>query len=41
MLEHLNAAPQAPTRTVVIGAGGFVGGTIVKALAADLRDSIW
>jgi UDP-glucose 4-epimerase len=35
MLEHLNSAPQAPARTVVIGAGGFVGGSIVKALAAE------
>lgn len=34
MLEHLNAAPEAPQRTVVIGAGGFVGGSIAKALAA-------
>ena len=34
MLEHLNPSPQAPERVVVIGAGGFVGGTIVKQLTA-------
>lgn len=28
MLEHLNAVPTKPARVVVIGAGGFVGGTI-------------
>ena len=32
MLEHLNPQPTAPARVVVIGAGGFVGGTIVAAL---------
>lgn len=32
MLEHLNTAPAKPSRVVVIGAGGFVGGTIVKRL---------
>jgi nucleoside-diphosphate-sugar epimerase len=32
MLEHRHAGPQAPQRVVVIGAGGFVGGAIVKAL---------
>ena len=32
MLEHRNAQPSAPSRVVVIGAGGFVGGTIVQAL---------
>ncbi len=33
MLTHLSASPQLPTRTVVIGAGGFVGGAIVKRIA--------
>jgi UDP-glucose 4-epimerase len=38
MLEHLNAAPVKPSRVVVIGAGGFVGGAIEKRLAAcDVR----
>jgi UDP-glucose 4-epimerase len=35
MLEHLTAAPQRPSRVVVIGAGGFVGSTICARLAAD------
>ena len=35
MLEHLNAIPEAPARVVVLGAGGFVGGAIVKRLVAD------
>jgi nucleoside-diphosphate-sugar epimerase len=34
MLEHRNPRPEAPARVVVIGAGGFVGGTIARALAA-------
>lgn len=34
MLEHLNTAPAKPSRVVVIGAGGFVGGTISKRLKA-------
>ncbi len=34
MLEHLAAAPQSPSRVVVIGAG-FVGATICARLAAD------
>lgn len=34
-LEHLNSAPAAPRRVVVLGAGGFVGGTA----AARLRDA--
>src|SRR5262245_784025 len=34
MLTHLNAAPTRPRRAVVIGAGGFVGSTIVRELAA-------
>jgi nucleoside-diphosphate-sugar epimerase len=32
MLTHHNAAPQNPKRAVVIGAGGFVGSTIVGEL---------
>lgn len=35
MLEHLNANPVKPARAVVIGAGGFVGGNIVKRLKSD------
>lgn len=34
MLEHLNAVPKAPSRVVVIGAGGFVGGTIARRVRA-------
>lgn len=34
MLEHLNASPAAPSRVVVMGAAGFVGGTIAARLAA-------
>ncbi len=33
MLAHLLASPELPARTVVIGAGGFVGGTIAKRIA--------
>jgi nucleoside-diphosphate-sugar epimerase len=32
MLEHLNSSPTLPARTVVVGAGGFVGSAIVKRL---------
>ena len=32
MLEHQSKAPQEPARAVVVGAGGFVGGTIVRQL---------
>ncbi len=35
MLEHLLAEPQPPSRVVVIGAAGFVGGAIVKRLVQD------
>lgn len=35
MLEHLNPAGVKPTRAVVIGAGGFVGGAIARQLRAD------
>ncbi|MEI9889059.1 MAG: NAD-dependent epimerase/dehydratase family protein [Rhizomicrobium sp.] len=33
MLTHANAAPVIPPRAVVVGAGGFVGSNIAKALA--------
>lgn len=35
MLEHLNSTPAKPERVVIIGAGGFVGGTIRKKLETD------
>ncbi len=35
MLHHLNTAPVKPARTVIIGAGGFVGGAIAAALARE------
>jgi UDP-glucose 4-epimerase len=35
MLEHLNAAAVAPTRVVVMGAAGFIGGAIAARLARD------
>lgn len=35
MLEHLAASPQPPSRVVVIGSGGFVGGAIVTRLTAE------
>jgi nucleoside-diphosphate-sugar epimerase len=35
MLEHRNASPVKPARVVVIGAGGFVGGAMVKALTGE------
>jgi len=34
MLDHLNAEPEAPSRVVVIGAGGFVGGAIAARVEA-------
>ena len=34
MLHHLNDAPTLPERTVVIGAAGFVGGALMRRLAA-------
>ena len=34
MLRHLNNAPTLPERTVVIGAAGFVGGALMRRLAA-------
>ena len=35
MLEHLNPNPVKPSRTVIIGSGGFVGGAIRKKLSAE------
>lgn len=35
MLKHLNAAPAAPRRVVIMGAGSFVGGAILRRLARD------
>lgn len=35
MLTHLSDLPQLPSRTVVIGAGGFVGGAIARVVAAS------
>ena len=34
MLEHLNPTLQKPSRVVVLGAYGFVGGTCARLLAA-------
>lgn len=34
MLDHLNARPAAPSRVVIVGAGGFVGGAIRRQLDA-------
>lgn len=34
MLDHLNPDPLPPSRVVVVGAGGFVGGAIARRLAA-------
>src|SRR5215813_3231786 len=34
MLEHLNPTLQKPSRVVVLGAYGFVGGTCARRLAA-------
>lgn len=35
MLEHLNTEPASPTRVVILGAAGFVGGTTARLLAAQ------
>jgi UDP-glucose 4-epimerase len=35
VLEHLSPVRKAPSRVVIIGAGGFVGGAIADQLAAD------
>jgi UDP-glucose 4-epimerase len=35
VLEHLNPVRKAPSRVVIIGGGGFVGGAIGDQLAAD------
>ncbi len=35
MLRHRNSSPFAPTRTVVLGSGGFIGGAILRKLEAS------
>ena len=35
MLKHLNPQPVKPSRVVILGAGGFVGGTAAAAFAAE------
>ena len=35
MLEHLNPAPQAPQRVVIIGAAGFVGKAVAERMERD------
>lgn len=35
MLTNLHSGPQKPARVVVLGAGGFIGGTILRRLQAD------
>lgn len=39
MLEHLNKKAMAPKRVVVIGAAGFVGGAVMRSLAANGIDA--
>ena len=41
MLTHLNSEPRFAERTVVIGAGGFVGGAIVRWLEAVQKLPNW
>ncbi|MBI3706211.1 MAG: SDR family oxidoreductase [Proteobacteria bacterium] len=40
MLDHRNPTPKPPSRAVVIGAGGFVGGAILRKLRADGIDAV-
>lgn len=35
MLKHLNPEPKSPARAVVLGAGGFIAGAIVRALSSQ------
>jgi len=35
MLEHLNSTPRKPARVVVLGAGGFIAGAIVRSLSSQ------
>ncbi|MDP4025869.1 NAD-dependent epimerase/dehydratase family protein [Methylobacterium sp. NEAU 140] len=35
MLTHLNTSPRMPTRAVVIGGAGFVGGAVARRLSAE------
>jgi UDP-glucose 4-epimerase len=37
MLHHHNSSPVAPTRTIVLGSGGFIGGAILGKLEASGR----
>ena len=40
MLEHLNPNLLKPSRVVIVGAGGFVGGAIKRKLAAENVDTL-
>lgn len=40
MLEHLNSSPHTPDRVVIIGSGGFVGGTLERHLKAHGVDTL-
>src|SRR5437879_2835194 len=40
MLQHTLPAPERPARVVVIGAGGFVGSTIIRRLREDGVDTL-
>ncbi|MCP4005930.1 MAG: NAD-dependent epimerase/dehydratase family protein [bacterium] len=40
MLEHLNVEPKLASRTVVLGAGGFVGGAITRRLRAAGAETV-
>jgi nucleoside-diphosphate-sugar epimerase len=35
VLTHLNSAPRPPSRTIVLGAGGFIGGAIAATLRSE------
>jgi nucleoside-diphosphate-sugar epimerase len=35
MLQHHNATPRLPSRTVILGAGGFIGSTIARKLGSS------
>jgi UDP-glucose 4-epimerase len=35
MLQHHNATPRLPDRTVILGAGGFIGGAIARKLGSS------
>lgn len=38
MLKHMNDKPSAPTRTVIVGSGSFVGKALLSALASEKWD---